>query len=250
MMANEHPCFGLSCPWSFPSRSGILMQCRRPTLTTCTAINFTMKSSTPCSAVSRHSPIFPDCSRPPVGVDTESSEIVQETPHSFFFLVSNAARAPHHFSGHHALRQSCVLHARHTSREQDPPPAHNRLDALTSRLHNKRVQIRNCVIGAIARSPKQRVRKLWWARRGMSYSIVSSTSTLSIIRVLSSRGALGRSYNSRVYFRKLHHALRMHRLASIDRSALWLTFPPRYSNSLAWLYTWLTASTLKMAVDS
>ena len=38
------------------------------------------------------------------------------------------------------------------------------------------------------------------------YSIVSSTSALSI-RILSSSGALSRSYSSRVDFRKLHHAL-------------------------------------------
>ena len=46
------------------------------------------------------------------------------------------------------------------------------------------------------------------------YSIVSSTLVLSI-RILSSRGALGRSYSSRVYLRKLHHALRMRRSTSI-----------------------------------
>ena len=38
--------------------------------------------------------------------------------------------------------------------------------------------------------------------------------------ILSSTGALGRSYTSRVYFRKLHHALRMHRSTSMDKSAL------------------------------
>ena len=31
--------------------------------------------------------------------------------------------------------------------------------------------------------------------------------------------------------RKLHHALRMRRLTSMDRSALWLTFPLRYTSS-------------------
>ena len=81
------------------------------------------------------------------------------------------------------------------------------------------------------------------------YSIVSSTSALSI-RILSSKGALGRSYSLRVYFRKLQHALRMRRSTSMDRSALWLTFPPRYTNTFVWLYTWPAASTLNMAVDS
>ena len=57
------------------------------------------------------------------------------------------------------------------------------------------------------------------------YSILSSTSALSI-RVLSSRGALGRSYNSRVYFRKLHHAMRMRRLTSMDRSAFFVVDVP------------------------
>ena len=38
---------------------------------------------------------------------------------------------------------------------------------------------------------------------------------VAIIRILSSRGALGRPYNSRMYFRKLHHALRMRRLTSM-----------------------------------
>ena len=40
------------------------------------------------------------------------------------------------------------------------------------------------------------------------FSVVASTSALSI-RNLSSRGALRRSYSSRVYFPKLHHALLM-----------------------------------------
>ena len=81
------------------------------------------------------------------------------------------------------------------------------------------------------------------------YIIVSSTSGFSI-RILSSRGALRWSYSSRVYFRKLHYAVRIRRSTSMDRSALWLTFPPRYANSFVWLYTWPAASTLNVAVDS
>ena len=82
------------------------------------------------------------------------------------------------------------------------------------------------------------------------YSItVSSTSALSN-QILSSRGALGRSYTVRVYFRKLHHALRMRRLTSMDRSALWLTSPPRCTNLFVWLYIWPAASTLSLSVDS
>ena len=68
--------------------------------------------------------------------------------------------------------------------------------------------------------------------------------------LLSSGGALGRSYSLRVYFRKLHHALRMRRSTSMDRSILWLAFPPMYTNSFVWFYTWAAASTLNMAADS
>ena len=59
--------------------------------------------------------------------------------HSFSCPL-HAACASHQFSEDHALRQSRVLHVRHESREQDPPTAYSRLDALPSRL-DKRVQI-------------------------------------------------------------------------------------------------------------
>ena len=36
----------------------------------------------------------------------------------------------------------------------------------------------------------------------------------------------------------------------MDRSALWLMFPLRYTNSFVWLYTWPAASTLNVVVDS
>ena len=42
----------------------------------------------------------------------------------------------------------------------------------------------------------------------------------------------------------------MRRLPSIDRPVLRLTFPPRYTNSFVWLYSWPAASTLNVAVDS
>ena len=32
--------------------------------------------------------------------------------------------------------------------------------------------------------------------------------------------------------------------------SLWLTFPPRYTNSSVWLYTWPAVTTLNVAVDS
>ena len=61
-----------------------------------------------------------------------------------------------------------------------------------------------------------------------AYNIISSTSAL-ISQILSSRGALGWSYSPIMYFRKLYHALRMHRSTSMDPSALWLTVPARHT---------------------
>ena len=103
----------------------------------------------------RHHAPFPlvlGCTRPLVGVDAGSSEVVQETPHPLFFLPHHTARAPHQFSEHHALRQFRILHTRHKSREQDPPPSSSHLDALTSSL-DKHVQIGNRVVGAMVLSP-------------------------------------------------------------------------------------------------
>ena len=48
----------------------------------------------------------------------------------------------------------------------------------------------------------------------------------------------------------LHHALCMRGLTSIDRLALWLTFPTTYTNFFVWLYTWPASSMLNVAVDS
>ena len=64
-------------------------------------------------------PLVPGYSHSLVGVGTESSEVVQETPLPLFFLHPHTARAPHQFSEHHALRQFRVHYARHKSCEQD-----------------------------------------------------------------------------------------------------------------------------------
>ena len=93
-----------------------------------------------------------DCDRPLVGVDAESSEVVQKTPHPFSLLSPRRTRNPHEFPEHHALRQSRVLHARHKPREQAPPLAQYRLDALAPRLHEG-VEVEDRVVGAIVLSP-------------------------------------------------------------------------------------------------
>ena len=123
--ANQHEpaCFGLSSSWSFPSRSGIpLHAVVQPWLSLqLDPFRHEMFRSLFC----RSAPFSPVlvCSRPLVGVDAESSEIVQEIPHPLFFPAPHTVHTPYHLSEHHALRQSRILHARHKSCKQDPPPA-------------------------------------------------------------------------------------------------------------------------------
>ena len=106
-----------------PVTFGHTAACRSPALAFAAAIHFAMKCSAPCSAVLRHSPSSWAAVIHWSALMPKGSEVVQETPHPLFFLALHTARAPHQFSEHHALRQSRILHARHKSREQDPPPA-------------------------------------------------------------------------------------------------------------------------------
>ena len=135
-----------------PVTFGHTTACRSPGLAFSTVIHYATKRCAPCSAALRHTSSSRDAFVH-WSCQTESSEIHQEKPHPLlFFLPLDTARARNQFSEHHALRQSRILLACHRSREQDPPPAHNRLDALTSRLH-ERVQIENRMVGAITLSP-------------------------------------------------------------------------------------------------
>ena len=97
-------------------------------------------------------PLVLGCSRPLVDVDTENSEVIQETPDSLLILPPYACRALHQLHEHDALRQSRALHARQTFSEQDPPPAHNYLGGLISHL-NKHVLVRNWGVGMTLLSP-------------------------------------------------------------------------------------------------
>ena len=85
-------------------------------------------------------PLVLCCDRPLFGVDAETSEVV---------LSPRGDRTPHEFSKDHALWQSRVLHARHKPREQDPPPARDRLDAVAPRLH-KGFEVGDRMVGASA----------------------------------------------------------------------------------------------------
>ena len=176
----------------------------------------------------------------------------RKTPHSRFYLALYAARAPRQLSKHHSL---CSLVS--SMRATNPADKIRLLCKVASMLSLLvLMSIFKLETGwsrrLFFRYPIQRVRNLWCDRRGLSrwntrelhvtqpYSNVLSTSTLSFL-ILSSRGALDRSYSSRVYFRKQHHALRMRRLNSIDMSLFWLTFTPRYTNSFVWLHPWPAA---------
>ena len=46
------------------------------------------------------------------------------------------------------------------------------------------------------------------------------------------------------------HCVCMRWSTSMDKSASWVTSPPKYTNSFVWLHTRPTTSTLNMAVDS
>ena len=255
---NQHEpvCFGLFSHWSFSSRSGIpLYAVVRPWLSLQRTAHSAIQCSAPCSAVLRHSPSSGAAVVHWSALMPKALRSSRKQSHPLFFLVPHATRHPQHFSEYHALRQSRILHARHKFRKQDPRPA------LISRL-DKRVQIENRVAGAIVFSPTEAAnqgpavgsaQRVVVARaqapRHAAVQFCPSASALSI-RILSSRAARGRSYSSRVYFRKLYHAFRMRRSTSMDRSALWLTFTPRYTNSFVWLYTWPADSTLNVAVVS
>ena len=194
-----------------------------------------MKRSIPCSGPpSSPSPLVLGYSRPLVGVNTESSEVIQEIPRPLFFLPPHTARCPIILPN---MTQFGSLVS--SMRGTNPGNGIRLLRIILSTL-SLPVFMGVSSVWLFPRRPLQRVRKLWWARCSVSswharelrvtqpYNVVPSTSAPDI-RILSSRGALGQSYSSRVYFRKLHHALRMCRSTSMDRSvSLWLRFPQVY----------------------
>ena len=92
------------------------------------------------------------CDRPLVGVDAENCKSSRRHPIDSFSCRPAETALPE-FSQHQAFRQSCVFHARHGPREQDPPLlAQYRLDALAPRLH-KGFKVGDRVVGASALSP-------------------------------------------------------------------------------------------------
>ena len=83
--ANQHEpaCFGLSSPWSFPSRWGMPLHAVVQPCFFCSD-PFCHEMFCPLFCRSALFPFVLGCSRPLVGVDAESSEVVQETPHPLF----------------------------------------------------------------------------------------------------------------------------------------------------------------------
>ena len=130
----EHACFGLPSPWSFPSRSNILLYAVvLPWLSLPRSIS-SLKIS-PLVSPSYAIPPRPGLRSSTCRGGCRKSEVVEKTPHPFFLLSPHGTHTLHEFPEYHALRQSRVVHARHKPREQDTPLAQYRLDALAPRLH-------------------------------------------------------------------------------------------------------------------
>ena len=144
------------------------------------AVHLAVKRSASCSAVLRHPPSFwATYSRPLVCGNTESSEIIQETPHPLVCLPPHAARAPHRFSKHYALRQSRVLHVRHNDCAATRIRILCTIPSITSRLHEG-VQIANWVIGAIVLLPTDAARQ---------EAVVGSAEGVVVVRARAPRDA-------------------------------------------------------------
>ena len=94
--ANQHEpaCFGLASPWSFPSRSGIRLHAVVQPWLSLQSNPFHHAMFRPLFRRSAPFPLVLSCSCPLVGVDAESSEVVQETPRPLFFLALTQPTPP------------------------------------------------------------------------------------------------------------------------------------------------------------
>ena len=77
--------------------------CRSPALVFCATIHLAMKCSAPCSTVLRHSLSSWAAVVHRSALVPKALRSSTKSPHPLFFLVPHIARAPHHFSEHHAL---------------------------------------------------------------------------------------------------------------------------------------------------
>ena len=131
---HEHVCLGLSSPDTSSFVWAYYTACRSPAaLAFSAAIYFAMKRPALCFAVLRHSPSSWAAVVHWSALIAKALRSSKDTQSTLFLAPPRSPR-PHQFFKHHALRQSRILHTRHKSREQDPPPAHNHHDALTSCL--------------------------------------------------------------------------------------------------------------------
>ena len=239
----KHACFGLYSPYSFPSRSDILLHAVQAS------------PGCLCSDPFRHETFLPLFRR----LATFPLTMTWAAVVYWSALIPKALRS----SRRHPIHFFPALHARH----KNPMNRVRFLGIITSMLSllvfMRGVQIANRVVGVIFLSPTD---------AASQEAVVGSARRVGLLRArvprdaavqhcpeyLGSwhpyfelvRGALGRSYTSRLHFGKMHHALRMmSRSTSMDRSASWLTFPPEvYTNSSFVLLDSLpAASTLNMA---
>ena len=136
--------------WAFlslvlPVAFGHTTACRSPALIFSAGIRFAIKRFTPCSAVLRHSP---SSWAAVVRWSALIPKALRSSKRHPLYPFSWPPTQPAH---HSSPPNITVLHARHKCREQDPPPAHNHLDALPSRLY-KRARMRSRLVGSIVLS--------------------------------------------------------------------------------------------------
>ena len=117
-----------------PVTFGHTTACRSPAPTYSAGIEFSIKRSTPCSAVSRHPPSYW------ATVVHQSAFIPQALRSSrkhhihYFSWPPRTPRTPPVLQTLRPSAVSCPLYAPQIP-EEDPPPAYNCLDVLTSRLY-------------------------------------------------------------------------------------------------------------------
>ena len=145
---------------------------RSPALTFSAVIHLAMKRSDSCSVVLRHSSSSWDAIVHWSAVISKAVRSSRRHPVHFFSCPPRSPRPPPFFQTSRTSAVSCRSCVPRIPRT-DPPPAHDPLDALTSRLY-EHIQIGNRVVGSIVLSPinvaRQEAMRLGVACRNDTYA--------------------------------------------------------------------------------
>ena len=123
-----------------------------PALIFSVASHFAMKHSAPCSTVLRHFPSSWAAAVRWSALIPKALKSSKNYPIHYFSCPPTQPAPPPLLRASRTSAVSYILHACHKTREQGPPPAYSRLDALISRL-GKRVQKEIRVVGTIVLAP-------------------------------------------------------------------------------------------------